>query len=124
MYKEMIDKTYDRFMVQHAEGRRRKIVDSDDDYVDDENLLFGRINGAPRCVVGPHATPTKNRRKNMDGTETQYLLQGECKVCRKKTTHVCLDYADTDAVKNEMWVCHLKTNHSSFAQNVHITHDL
>ena len=41
----------------------------------------------------------------MDGTETQYLLRGECKVCRKKTTRVCSDCADTDAVKNEMWVC-------------------
>ena len=32
-------------------------------------------------------------------TETQYLLQGKCKVFRKKTKHVCSDCADTNAVK-------------------------
>ena len=73
---EMIDNTYDRFMIRHAEGRRRTIVDYDDDYIDDENPLFGQINGAPRCVIALHVTPTKKRRKKSDGTETKYLLQG------------------------------------------------
>ena len=121
---EMIDNTYDRFMMQSAEGRRRNIVDSDDETFDDDNPLFGRINGAPRYGIALHVTPTKKRRKKRDRTETQYLLQGECKVCRKKTTHVCLDCADTGAIKNEMWVCHLKTNRSYFAHHVHSTHDL
>ena len=96
----MIDNTYDRFMMGSAEGRRRTIVDSDEETFDDKNPLFGRINGAPRFGIALHVTPTKKRRKKRDGTETQYLLQGECKVFQKKTTYACLDFADTDAVKN------------------------
>ena len=121
---EIIDNTYNRFMIRRAEERRRTIVHSDDDYIDDENPLFGCINGAPRCGIALHVTPTKKRRKKRDGTETQYLLQGECKACRKKTTHVCSECADTDVVRNEMWVFHPKTNRSCFAQHVHSTHNL
>ena len=120
---EIIDDTYDRFVVRSAEGMRRNIVDSNDETFDDDNPLFGRNNGAPICVIAIHVTPTKKRRKKRDGKETQYLLQGGCKVCWKKTTHVCLDCADTDAVKNEMWVCHPKTNRSCFVQHVHSTND-
>ena len=34
---DMIDNTYDRFMMRSAEGRRRNIVDSDDETFDDDN---------------------------------------------------------------------------------------
>ena len=104
LVEEMIDNTYDRFMIRSAEGRRRDIVDSDDETFNDDNPLFGRINGAPICEISLHVTPTKKRINKRDGTETQYLLQGECKVCWKRTTHVCSDCADTNAIKNEMWV--------------------
>ena len=96
---EMIDNTYDRLMMRSAEGRRRNIVDSDDETFDDDNLLFVRINSAPRCGISLHVTPTKEKRKKRDGTKTQYLLQGECNLCRKKTTHMCSDCEDTNAVK-------------------------
>ena len=96
----MIDNTYNSFMIRCAEGSKRIIVDSEDDYVDDENPLFGRINGDPRCVIYLHVTPTKKRSKNRYGTETQYFLQGKCKIFRKNTAHVCLECTDTDAVRN------------------------
>ena len=121
---EMIDNTCDRFMIRRAEGRRRIIVDSDNDYNDEQNSLFGRINCAPSCGIALHVTTTKNRSKNRDGKETQYLLQGECKVFRKNMTHMCLECADTDAVRNEIWVCHPNTDSSYFEKNVHRTHDL
>ena len=73
----MIDNTYDRFMMRSAEGRRRNIVDSDDENFDDDKPLFGRINGATRFGIALHVTPTKNRRKKRDWKETQYLLQGK-----------------------------------------------
>ena len=76
----MIDNTYDRFIMWSAEGMRRNIVDSNEETFDDDNPLCVQINGAPRCVISLYVTPTKNRRKKRDGTETQYLLQGECKV--------------------------------------------
>ena len=87
-------------MMRSAEGRRSNIVDSDEKTFDDENPLFVPINGSPRCGISLHATPTKKRRKKSYGTDNQYLLQGECKVCRKKITHVCLYCTYTDAVKN------------------------
>ena len=95
----MIDNTYNRFMIRSAEDRKGTIVDSDDETFDDDNPLFGRINDAPICGIDIHVTPTKNKGKNRDGTETQYLLQEKFKVYRKKTTYVCSDCADTDVVK-------------------------
>ena len=74
---EMIYDTYNRFMIRRAEERSRIIFDSNDDYVNDNKPLFGRINGAPRCVIALHATSNNKRRKKRDGTETKYLLQGE-----------------------------------------------
>ena len=71
---EMIDNTYNRFIMRSAEGRRRTIVDSDNKTFDDKNPLFDRINGAPRCGISLHVTPTKKNRKKRDGTKTQYLL--------------------------------------------------
>ena len=65
---EMIDNTYARFVIRRAEGRRRTVVDYDDDYVNDEYPLFGLINGAPRCGIALHVTPTKKRRRKRDGT--------------------------------------------------------
>ena len=121
---EMIDNTYDRFMISSEEGRRRTIDDSDDKTFDNDKPLFGRINGAPRYGIDLHMAPTKKRRKNRYGAENQYLLQGKCKVFWKKTTHLCSDCADTDAVKNKIWVYHPKTNHYCVSQHVHSTHDL
>ena len=121
---EMMDKTYDRFMMRSADRRGRNIVDSDEKTFDDKHPMFGRINGDPRCGIALHVTPTKNMRKKRYWTETQYLLQGECKVCCKKTTHVCSDCTDTNVVKNEIWVFHHKTHRSYFSQHVHITHEL
>ena len=65
---DMIDNTYDMFMIRRSEGRRRTIFDSEDDYVDDENPLFGRTKVAPRCGIDLHATPVKKSMKKRDGT--------------------------------------------------------
>ena len=64
----MIDNTYDRFMMWSEEGGRSTIVDSDGETFDDDNLMFGGINGAPRCGIALHVTPTKKRRKKRDRT--------------------------------------------------------
>ena len=58
-------------MIRRAEGKRRTIIDSDDDYLDEENPLFVHINGAPIRGIALHVTPTKKSRKKRDGTETQ-----------------------------------------------------
>ena len=119
----MVDNTCNRFMIRRAEGMRRTIVDSDDETANDDNPLFGQINGAPRCVISFHVSPTKKISKKRDGTETRYLLQDKCEVFRKNTTHVCSDCEDKDAFRNEIWVCHPKKNRFCLAQHVHSTHD-
>ena len=121
---EVIYNTYDRFMIWCAEGRKRTHVDSNEKNVDDKNPLFDQINDASICVIVLHVNPNKNGRNKSYGIETLYLLQDECKVYWNNTTHVCSDCADTDAVKNEMWVCYPKTNHFCFAQHVNSTHEL
>ena len=68
---DMIDNTYNRFMVWSAEGRRRNIVEPDKETFDDDNPLFGWINGAPRYGISLHVTPTKKTRKKRYGTETR-----------------------------------------------------
>ena len=104
----MIDDTYDRFMIRSAEGRRRTISEYDDETVNDDNPLFGQINHAPICVFLIHGIHTKKRREKKCGAETQYFLEDECKVFRKKTAHVCSYCEDADVVKNKMCVCHNK----------------
>ena len=47
------------------------IIDSEDYYSDENNPLFGRINGATRSGIALHVTPTKNSSNERDGTETQ-----------------------------------------------------
>ena len=64
-------------MIQCAEGRMRTIFDSNDDYINDENPLFFRINGSPRFGIALHLTPTKNRINNSDEIDTQKLFQGK-----------------------------------------------
>ena len=61
-------------MIRSAEGRRRKIVDSDDENFNDDNPLFGQINGVPRCGIAIHVNPNNKKINKSDGTDIQYLL--------------------------------------------------
>ena len=71
MAEDMIHNTYDRLKIRIAEGRRMIIVDSEDETVNDNNLLFGWINGDPICGIALHVTRTKKRRNKRDGREDQ-----------------------------------------------------
>ena len=74
---DMIDNTYNRFMIQRADVRKWIIFDSDDDYFNEKKPLFVRISGAPRCGFSLHVTPTKKSSKKRDCTDNQCLIQGE-----------------------------------------------
>ena len=65
---ETINNTYNRFMMRSAEGRRKTIVDSDDETFDDDKPLFIRIKSATRCGVYLHVSLTKKRSKKRDRT--------------------------------------------------------
>ena len=71
LVEEMMYNTYIRFMIQRIDGRRRKIIESNDDYVYEQNPLFVQINGDPVHGIALHVTPTKKISKERDGTETQ-----------------------------------------------------
>ena len=119
----MIDNIYDRFMMRIEEGRRRNIVDSDDENFDDYNPRFGRINGAPRCGISLHVTPTKKRRKKRYGTETQYLLQGAMYSGRRR--HMCVWIVRTPVrPKMKCGSVTLRQTVPVFVHHVNSTHDL
>ena len=71
MAEDMVDNTYNRFMIPRAEDRRRTIVDSDDDYDDNKNPLFGSINDPSRYEISLHVNPAEERSKESDATKTQ-----------------------------------------------------
>ena len=57
-------------MIRSAECRRRTIVEYGDKTFDDDNPLFGQINGYPICIIDLHVIPNNKMRKERDGTET------------------------------------------------------
>ena len=76
-------------MIQSTEKRRSTISDSDDETTDDYNPFFVRINGAPRCGISLHVTPTNKRRNNRDWTDSQYFFKGSLRsVRRRQLTYV------------------------------------
>jgi chromosome segregation ATPase len=54
------------------------------------------------CGIGAHLTPSKRKRKNRNGQETKYTLQGNCRVCKMKTTMICSVCEDEN---KEYWLC-------------------
>ena len=84
MSEEMINKTYDRFMIRQAEGRRRTIVDSYDDYIDDKNPLFGRIDGDTRCGIYQHLTYTNKSLKRGTGQRLNIFFKASARSIRRR----------------------------------------
>ena len=78
--------------------------------------------GTLRCGVSVHLTPTKRKRHNRYGNETSYLLQGQCMICKRKTSHVCNECEHDPEWVRGAWLCHTKTGRSCFAQHIDLTH--
>jgi hypothetical protein len=76
----------------------------------EENLspAIEKETGRPTSGIGPRITPTKKKRKNVDGTTSNSCWQGYCVVCHQKTTHVCSVCNDDTMVENEVFVCNTK----------------
>ena len=70
-----------------------------------------------------HVSPTKDYRKDGDGKNTPNRQQGRCKVCMKKTTHVC---SECNAQNNNTsaWICHPKSSRSCFTEHITKKHSL
>jgi hypothetical protein len=56
-----------------------------------------------------HLMPTKRKRKDKHaGVPLRFSLQGRCKVCHAKTSHICslCKHEQGPEVQSEPWICH------------------
>jgi len=105
---ELIDNTYDFRRASRRSGR------------DGENLSPAVTEAAAqgRSGVDIHLTPTKRMRKDKNGTLTRYRRQGRCRVCKMKTTSVCLVCEEDPNLQNESWICHSKEGRGCFSTHL------
>ena len=94
---QMINNTYDRFMMRSAEEGRRNIVDSDDDNFDDDSPLFGRINGAPRYVISLHVTSLRRGGRKWMGQKLNTCFKASARSAGRRR-HMCIRI-----VRTPMW---------------------
>ena len=123
---EVIDNTYD----QVRGGRRQG----------SENGSPGIITaeGHMRSGIAAHLTPTKKKRRKRETMEdganntirlknTNYMQQGRCIVCKKKTTQVCSQCQDdneNETNAHEPWICKPTTFRACFATHMTTSHGL
>ena len=72
--------------------------------------------------IGPHLTPTIRKRKKHDGTVTNFLYQGRCKIWKsgKKSMYVCSDCTSTN--QSDFWVCHSTNGRDCFEKHLNNYH--
>jgi hypothetical protein len=92
--------------------------------------------GHMRSGIAAHLTPTKKKRRKRETmeegadntmrlTNTTYMQQGRCIVCKKKTTQVCSQCQDENKNENNMhepWICKRTTFRTCFATHMTDTH--
>ena len=113
----LIDNNYDNSNM----ARQSRINESDGN--ESASPTLAAITGAPRGGIAAHTTPTKLRVIRKDGTITKFLMQGRCKVCKKKNTYLfsqCVNNKAaclTNSTHGDPWICATKhgklcyTNH-------------
>ena len=72
-----------------------------------------RVNGQLASGMEVRLTPTKKRRTK-NGTLTPYLRQNDCRMCKKRTTHICSQCRDESPNETEIYLCHAKSGRSCF----------
>lgn len=72
--------------------------------------------------IGPHLTPTSRKRKRQDGTVSNCVLQGRCKMCRNgnKSKYVCSACTRSDG--KDLWLCHSSTGRDCFLRHFTVAH--
>ena len=100
---EMIDNTLD-----NRSARRTRAYD-------------GGSASSPAAVVAAHCSPTTKRRKERDGTVTNYSLQGRCLECKRKSSSVC-SFCRQQNKDKEPWICHQKTGRLCFKKHCDSDH--
>jgi hypothetical protein len=93
--------------AQFLEGLAEELID---------NTYGSRMGTRQRHATSPthiittaaHLTPTKRKRKDKNGQPLRFSLQGQCKVCQKKSSCICSLCKDKQGpeVRSEPWLCH------------------
>jgi hypothetical protein len=68
-----------------------ELIDNGSDSVDLRAGTGGSVPGqlTPTTGIGPHATPTRKRRSDEEGSEQAFRAQRSCVICGVRTTKVC-----------------------------------
>jgi hypothetical protein len=112
---ELIDNGWDR------RGRGRDSTANS--AVDSPATSVLAADGSTRCGVGIHCTPTKKLRATRNGDLTKSRLQGNCKVCSKKSSHGCSECKDNNVSGTDCWICHPQTKQNCFKTHLEEKHD-
>ena len=118
---ELIDNRYD----EGLRGRDAMNASVEDGTQNSPSIC--QTTGKPRSGLSVHLTPTKRKRKRSDGSNTPYLLQGRCVVCKAaKTTMLCSLCSDDNNISGakEPWICNTKNGRMCFSEHVQAYHNL
>jgi hypothetical protein len=77
--------------------------------------------GGVRSGVCAHLTPTKKRRTSK-GVISTHREQGNCRICKSRTTHICSVCEDDAAKGPEPWLCDTKKGKLCFSQHMESFH--
>jgi Transposase IS4 len=75
-----------------------------------------------RSGVSTHLTPTKRKRKRLDGAVTNAAYQGKCVICRKKTKFMCSECVDDSPSDSGVYLSHTDRERDCFSQHMANVH--
>ncbi len=84
-------------------------------------MMLDRM-GDPRAGVSAHLTPTKRRKRTVNGDILPFSLQGRCRVCQCLSTFTWLLCEDSLECTTTMWICHTKKGKSCFPTHLETCH--
>ena len=83
-------------------------------------MIFDRM-GDPRAGVSAHLTPTKRKKRTVNGDILPYSLQGRCRVCKCLTTFMCSICEDSLECTTRTWICHTKKGKLCFPTHLELS---
>jgi hypothetical protein len=84
-------------------------------------MIFDRM-GDPRAGVSVHLTPTKRRKRTVNGDILPFSLQGRCRICKCLSTFMCSLCEDSLECTTTMWICHTKKGKLCFPTHLEMCH--
>jgi hypothetical protein len=86
------------------------------------HMFYDRL-GDRRAGVSAHRTPTKRRKRTVNGDILPYSLQGRCRVCKCLSTFMCSSLCeDSLECTTTMWICHTKKGKLCFPTHLETWH--